>query len=307
MLEAEKGRIDCVAIVTPNHQHFPMAMQALNHGLHVICDKPMTLTVDEARQLRGRVRETGLVFCLTHNYTGYPMVKQARAMVRQGRLGEIRKVVVEYPQGWLASAIESSNKQASWRTDPKRAGVSCCMGDIGSHAENLAEYVTGLKIRELCADLHSFVPGRTLDDDGSVLLRFDNGARGVLMASQISVGEENALRIRVYGTQGALEWCQENPETLQYRRNDQPLTVYRRGWAGTLPEAERFCRIPAGHPEGFLEAFANIYSSFADAAAGHADADFPSVDDGLRGMAFIEAVVKSAADDQTKWLPVAEL
>ncbi len=300
-------RMDCVAIVTPNITHYDIAMKALEYGFHVICEKPMTFTVEQARKLAAKVEETGLAFALTHNYTGYPMVKQARAMIKAGELGEVRKIVAEYPQGWLGDAIEDSSKQAGWRVDPARAGISCCMGDIGSHAENLTEYVTGLKITELCADLTAFVPGRTLDDDGNVLIRLSNGARGVLYASQISVGEENGLTLRVYGTRGAIEWRQECPETLIVKRNDQPRQLLRRNWAGTGPEVAAASRIPAGHPEGFIEAFANIYSQFADAVWAKIDGikdfapDFPTVEDGLRGMAFIEHVVRSSKSEQ-KWI-----
>ncbi len=304
-------RIDCVSIVTPNKTHYDIAMKALEHGFHVICEKPMTFTLEQAKALSAKVKETGLIFALTHNYTGYPMVKQARAMIKAGELGEIRKIVAEYPQGWLGDAIEDTSKQAGWRVDPSQAGISCCMGDIGSHAENLTEYVTGLKITELCADLTTFVPGRVLDDDGNVLVRLSNGARGVLYASQISTGEENGLKLRVYGTKGAIEWLQEKPETLLFKRNNQPLQVFRRNWAGTLPEAAGASRIPAGHPEGFIEAFANIYSQFADAISAKLDLDkdfvpdFPTVEDGLRGMAFIDAVVKSSKSEQ-KWIKFEE-
>lgn len=303
----ESERIDCISIVTPNHTHFEIAMAALDGGFHVICDKPMTINLEQAKALQAKVKETGLIFCLTHNYTAYPMVKQAKAMIAAGDIGEIRKVVTEYPQGWLADAIEGESKQAGWRVDPAQAGISCCMGDIGSHAENLTEYITGLKITELCADLTSFVPGRSLDDDGNVLLRFDNGARGVLYASQISTGEENALKIRVYGTKGGLEWAQESPETLILKRNDQPKQVLRRGWAGTGVEAAAISRLPAGHPEGFIEAFANIYTAFGNAIIARIDfdnkfvPDFPTVDDGVRGVAFIEAVVASSKSND-KWL-----
>ncbi|OQA76654.1 MAG: Glucose-6-phosphate 3-dehydrogenase [Lentisphaerae bacterium ADurb.Bin242] len=300
-------RMDCVSIVTPNITHYDIALKALDNGFHVICEKPMTFTLEQARKLAEKVQETGTIFALTHNYTGYPMVKQARAMIKAGTLGEIRKIVAEYPQGWLGDAIEGASKQAEWRVDPARAGISCCMGDIGSHVENLTEYITGLKITELCADLTTFVPGHTLDDDGNVLVRFDNGARGVLYASQMSTGEENGLSIRVYGTKGAVEWHQESPETLVVKYNNKPMQVLRRNWAGIGAEAAAASRIPAGHPEGFIEAFANIYSQFADAVAGRLEGDkdfapdFPTAEDGLRGMAFIDAVVKSSRSDQ-KWL-----
>lgn len=311
MFRAEKERgdgMEVVAVTTPNATHFPIAMAALEAGFDVVCDKPMTMTLAEALELRDRVRSSGRLFALTHNYTAYPMVREARRMVGRGELGEIRKVVVEYPQGWLSDAVTGDNKQGKWRTDPAQAGISCCMADIGSHAENLAEFVTGLRITELCADLTSFVPGRPLDDDGSVLLRFNNGAKGVLMASQISVGEENPLRIRVYGTRQSLEWMQENPETLTLRSNSDDRRVLRRGWAG---RGKDFIRIPAGHPEGFLEAFANLYTDMARAIDAREKGEkytpeFPTVEDGVRGMAFIEAVVRSSRSD-AKWCAFPEV
>ena len=306
----EADRMDFVSIVTPNHLHAPVAAAALKHGFHVMCDKPMTLNVQEARDLVRRVKKAGLLFGLTHNYTGYPMVKEARHRVRAGALGAIRKVMVEYPQGWLATRLEAGGqKQADWRTDPARAGASCCMGDIGTHAENLAEYVTGLRIEALAADLSSFVKGRTLDDDGSVLLRFRGGARGVLSASQVSVGEENGLRLRVYGEKGGLDWRQEEPNSLVLLSVDQPRRVLRAGAgdANLCDAAQAACRLPPGHPEGFIEAFANLYRAFAEALDARlrgevpAVVDVPSVEDGLRGMQFIEAVVKSAAGN-AKWV-----
>ena len=317
MFAAEKKlplgeRMDFVSIVTPNHMHAPIALAALKAGFPVVCDKPMTMSLAEALELRKVVKKTGLPFCLTHNYTGYPMVKEARARIRAGELGEIRKVVVEYPQGWLADQLEKSGqKQAAWRTDPKRAGASCCIGDIGSHCENLAEYITGLTIKELCADLTTFVKGRSLEDDGNVLLRFDNGARGVLYASQISVGEENPLAIRVYGTKGGLAWRQEEPNTLLFTSNDKPRQIFRTGWGYNGDAAKAATRLPTGHPEGFIEAFANLYRNFATVLAARlegtkADAlamDFPSIDDGVRGMAFIETVVASAKKG-SKWTAV---
>ena len=257
-------RMDLVSIVTPNHLHFAPAMLALGHGFHVICDKPLCLNMEEAVQLREKVKSTGLIFALTHTYTGYPMVRQARQMIRQGELGTIRRVVVEYPQGWLSTFLEAADqKQASWRTDPEKAGAAGAMGDIGTHAENLAEYVTGLKIAEVCADLHTHVAGRMLDDDGSVLLRMDNGARGVLYASQISAGEENNLRIRVYGEKGSIDWSQMEPNTLTARWLDKPPQLYRTGGEGLYREAYVHTRVPAGHPEGYIEAFANIYRNVA--------------------------------------------
>lgn len=296
-------RMDFVSIVTPNHMHFGPAKMALENGFHVVCDKPLCLSRKEAEELVALVQQTGLIFALTHNYTGYPMVKQAKAMIRKGELGAIRKVVVEYPQGWLSTLLEAdaSAKQAIWRTDPNQSGAAGSMGDIGTHAENLAEYVTGLKIKEMCADLSIFVQGRKLDDDGNVLLRFDNGAKGVLHASQISNGEENNLNIRVYGEKGGLAWRQMEPNTLTLIYQDKPSTVYRTGWAGLEREAIAHTRIPAGHPEGYLEAFANIYRNVAFCIQARLTGeevdplytDFPSVEDGLRGMNFVEKVVAS--------------
>ena len=308
-------RIDFVSVVTPNHLHFPVAMAFLEAGFHVVCDKPMTVTVDEARELRRAVRKSGRVFALTHNYTGYPMVKLARDLVRRGDLGRLRKVVVEYPQGWLATRLERTGmKQAEWRTDPDRSGGSGCMGDIGTHAENLAEYVTGLRIVELCADLTTFVRGRPLDDDGNVLVRFQKNVRGVLHASQVSVGEENALALRVYGERKGLEWRQEEPNTLRVRSNDGPVEVWSRGQgyvAAASPAAARASRLPAGHPEAFLDAFANVYRNAADTirarrAGAEPDPlalDFPTADDGLRGMLFIDALLESAGSNR-KWTRV---
>ncbi len=302
-------RMDFVSIVTPNYVHFPVAKAALEAGFHVMSDKPMTFDLAEAKELAALVESTGLQFGLTHNYTGYPMVKEARHMVRSGAIGAVRKVVVEYPQGWLASLIESDGqKQASWRTDPARAGASSCMGDIGTHAENLMEYITGLKIASLCADLTTMVEGRQLEDDGNVLVRLDNGARGVLYASQISAGEENPLTIRVYGELAGLEWHQEEPNTLTVKWGDRHREVRRTG-VGELSDASAaHTRLPAGHPEGFVEAFANLYRNYALAlqarlAGEQPDPehlDFPTVQDGVRGMAFITACVASSASDQ-KW------
>jgi len=302
----EGDRMDFVSIVTPNILHYPVACLALEQGFHVMCDKPMTFDLKQARLLEKLVAKSGRLFGLSHNYTGYPMVKEARERIRSGEMGKIRKVVVEYPQGWLATALEKSGqKQADWRTDPKRAGASCCMGDIGTHAENLAEYITGLPIEELCADLTTFLPGRKLDDDGSVLLRFKGGARGVLLASQISAGEENALRIRVYGEKGGLDWSQEEPNTLTMKWADRPRAVLRAGGPGLSTAATSALRLPAGHPEGFIEAFANVYRNFAGAirSPGKKSHDYPNVHDGVRGMAFIEAVVKSSSKN-SKWVKV---
>lgn len=302
-------RLDFVVIVTPNHQHFPPAKLFLESGFNVVCDKPVTFNLAEAVRLRAIVRRTRKVFVLTHNYTGNAMVKQAREMVRTGKLGAIRKVVVEYPQGWLATRLEGSGqKQAAWRTDPKRSGAAGAMGDIGTHAENLAHYITGLEISELCADLTSFVPGRRLDDDGNILVRFKGGAKGILHASQISVGEENNLNIRIYGEKAGLEWQQEHPNELLVKFPDQPKQTWRRGNGYVGDTAKKFTRIPAGHPEGYLEAFANIYQEAFRAiraeVAGKkmpSDLDFPTIDDGVEGMAFIDTVVKSSARG-AKWL-----
>ncbi len=308
MIEKEKQlpedqRMHFVSIVTPNHVHFGPAKMALENGFHVVCDKPLAFDLEEARTLERLVRQTGLLFALTHNYTGYPMVKQARAMIRNGELGEIRKVVVEYPQGWLSAPIEATGqKQAAWRTDPSRSGMAGAMGDIGTHAENLAEYITGLQIAELCADLTTFVEGRLLDDDGNVLLRFDGGAKGILHASQICAGEENDLNIRVYGTKGGLHWRQQEPNTLVVKWLDKPMQVYRTGVGPLAPEAQAHTRIPAGHPEGYIEAFANIYRNFAICLRARLEGttpdplytDFPTVSDGVRGMLFIQKVVESS-------------
>ncbi len=303
-------RMDFVSIVTPNHMHYPVAMAALDAGFAVVCDKPMTLTLDEAKALAKKVEETGLIFCLTHNYTGYPMVKEARDLVNGGALGAVRRVVVEYPQGWMATSLESTGqKQADWRTDPARAGASFTMGDIGSHCANLAEYITGLEIEQVCADLTSFVPGRALDDDGSVLLRMSGGAKGVLWASDIAVGEENDLNIRVYAEKGATLWHQHDPNTLIVHWLDKPSEIRRTSTGFVGANAASNTRLPAGHVEGFLEAFGNIYKNFADTLTKRlegdtsATGDFPTVDDGVRGMAFIESVVESSASNQ-KWINI---
>jgi len=309
-LPADK-RIDFVTIVTPNFAHFAPAMLALEKGFHVVIEKPITFTIDEARQLKKKVQETGLLLCLTHTYSGYPMVREARAMVRDGIFGKIRKVYVEYPQGWLSKMSEKEgNAQAAWRTDPKKSGKAGAMGDIGTHAAHLAEFISGLKITHLCADLNALVPGRALDDDGNVLLKFDNAAAGVLMASQVAAGEENALKIRVYGEQGGLEWAQHEPNTLLVKWLNKPTQIYRAGTNGFLhPEALFNTRTPAGHPEGYLEAFANLYRNFAltltakiNGTSASGVLDFPSVDDGIRGMAFIDNVVKSG-QSKDKWTP----
>lgn len=302
-------RMQFVAIVTPNHQHFPVARAALEAGFHVLSDKPATLNLEEVLALRDTVEKTGLLYGLTHTYNGYPLVKEARARVAAGELGAVRKVVVEYPQGWLADRQEDEdNKQAAWRLDPAQAGISSCMGDIGVHAANLAEYVTGLQISELCSDLTAFVEGRTLDDDGAILLRFQNGARGLLNASQVSVGEENALSIRVYGEKGGLEWRQQEPNTLWLKWPDRPTEMLRTG-GGYLGEmAGLNTRTPMGHPEGYLEAFANIYCAFAGQVRARESgqvpdvrsADCPGIAEAVRGMTFIELAVAASASD-TKW------
>ena len=306
----EDVRMDFIAIVTPNHMHFPPAKMALEHGFHVVCDKPLCFDMEEAVVLKNLVEETGLIFALTHNYTGYPMVKQAKQMIAHGEIGEIRRIVVEYPQGWLSTKLESENqKQASWRTDPKRSGKAGAMGDIGTHAENLAEYISGLQISALCADLHTHIDGRMLDDDGSILLRFNNGARGLLHASQISAGEENGLKIHLYGEKGGLEWSQMEPNSLKVMWLDKPMQIYRVGVGELYPETLAHTRIPAGHPEGYLEAFANIYRNFAaclQARLAGKDpdpiyTDFPGIDDGIRGMHFIDKVVENGYDDDQKW------
>lgn len=305
-------RMDFVAIVTPNHTHFAPAMQALEKGFHVVIEKPMTFSLEEAVQLKKKVEETGMLLCLTHTYSGYPMVKQARQMVKDNAFGKIRKIYVEYPQGWLSRLSEKEgSKQAEWRTDPSRSGKSGCMGDIGTHAAHLAEYISGLQITQLCADLSIMVEGRALDDDGNVLLRFDNGATGVLFASQVAAGEENALKIRVYGEKGGLEWAQQEPNTLLVKWLDAPTQILRAGgnYGDRLSGyAIHNCRTPGGHPEGYLEAFGNLYRNFALTLIARLDGvppakealDFPTVAEGVRGMAFIENVVKSN-ESLEKW------
>jgi len=311
----EDQRMDMVSIVTPNHMHFGPVMMALDHGFHVVCDKPLSLTLKEAKQIQAKVLSSGLIFALTHTYTGYPMVKQARAMIANGDLGSIRRIVVEYPQGWLSTALETTDqKQASWRTDPTKSGAAGAMGDIGTHAENLAEYITGLKIDSLCADLHTHIPERQLDDDGSVLLRMNNGARGVLYASQVSAGEENNLRIRVYGEKGSIDWSQMEPNSLTARWLDRSTEIIRTGVGQLYPAAQYHTRIPAGHPEGYLEAFANIYRNVAYCIQSRITSeeidpvylDFPGVEEGVRGMEFIDAVVRSGKQDEVKWFKVGE-
>ncbi|KLN54918.1 Gfo/Idh/MocA family protein [Variovorax paradoxus] len=304
-------RIDFVSIVTPNHVHFPVAQAFVEGGFHVVCDKPLVHTRAQADALVAAVKKQGTLFGVTYNYTGYPMVRQAREMVRSGQLGELRKVMVEYNQGWLASQLEGAgNKQADWRTDPARSGAAGAIGDIGSHAENLVASVTGLEIESLCADLSALVPGRMLDDDGSLLLRFKGGARGVLIASQINTGLENDLRLRVSGTLGTLEWRQEQPSQLVHLPHDGPKRILTRGSPWLCEAAQRASRLPAGHPEGFIEAFANIYAGIvADIRARNAGqqanaiaADYPRVEDGARGVRFIERTVASA-QSESKWTP----
>jgi predicted dehydrogenase len=303
-------RIDFVSIVTPNHVHFPVAEAFAEAGFHVVCDKPLVHTRAQADALVATVQRQGTVFGVTYNYTGYPMVRQAREMVRSGQLGKLRKVVVEYNQGWLASHVEGSgsNKQADWRTDPARSGAAGAIGDIGSHAENLVASVTGLEIESLCADLSALVPGRMLDDDGSLLLRFKGGARGVLIASQVNTGLENDLRLRISGALGTLEWRQERPSELLHLPHDGPKRILTRGSPWLCESAQRASRLPAGHPEGFIEAFANIYGGvvadirarLAGIAADPLAADYPRVEDGARGVRFIERTVASAASE-AKW------
>ncbi|HEY6955552.1 MAG TPA: Gfo/Idh/MocA family oxidoreductase, partial [Flavisolibacter sp.] len=295
-------KMDFVSIVTPNHLHFAPAKLALENGFHVVLDKPMTFDLNEAKELEKVVRNSGKYFCLTHTYTGYPMIKEAREQVKDRKLGEIRKVVVNYPQGWLSNFLEASdNKQASWRTDPSRSGKAGAMGDIGTHAYNLAEYITGLRVSKLCADINIVVEGRKLDDDGAVLLKFNNGASGVLMASQIMAGEENNLTIQVYGEKGGLEWKHSDPNSLLLKWPDAPMQTLRAG-TGYLGEAAKHnTRTPSGHPEGFIEAFANHYRNFALCVKASIEGkqpkpewlDFPGVEDGVRGMAFIDAVIES--------------
>lgn len=289
-------RMQFVTIVTPNHLHYPAARDALAAGFHVVCDKPLCLTVAEAEALAEQASDSGLLFAVTYNYTGYPMIREARSLIASGALGPLRRVVCEYFQGWLASDLPG-NKQADWRTDPARAGVAGCFGDIGSHCENLLSFVTGLEMESLCADLSSFVPGRRLDDDGNVLLRFAGGARGVIMASQVAVGEENGLCLRVYGEHGGLAWYQQEPNTLRLTRADRSVALRRTGGPETSAPAQAAARLPAGHPEGYLEAFANLYRGVAARVAGEADPPpVPTVDDGVRGVRFLHRVVESARD-----------
>lgn len=311
MLLPPGERMDFVCIVTPNHLHFDPTVKALKNGFHVVLDKPMTLNLEEAKKLHAAIKESGLLFCLTHTYTGYPMVKEARQLIANGVLGEIRKIYVEYPQGWLWKKFEDEDhKQAAWRTDPSRSGIAGAMGDIGTHAFNLAEYVSGLKTTKLCADLNILVKGRQLDDDGNVFLKFDNGASGVLTASQVATGAENNLKIRVYGEKAGLEWQQEDANSLILRHPDQPDQIYRAG--SGVPYLSSYAientRTPAGHPEGYIEAFANLYRNFGRSLLALKSGeepkeewlDFPGAEDGLRGMAFVHHVVESSRSD-LKW------
>lgn len=296
----EDVRMDFVAIVTPNHMHFPPAKFALEHGFHVVCDKPVTFTLEEALELQKIMDKSDRLFALTYNYTGYPMVKQAKALVDNGDLGKIRKIQVQYLQGWLSTLVEKTdNKQASWRTDPKRSGIGGALGDIGTHAENLVEYITGLQIEELAADLGRFGEGRILDDDGNLLLRMNNGAKGTMSFSQIALGEENNLGIKVYGEKGSIEWYQENPNELITRWLDKPKQIFTPNGNSLYQESLAVTRIPAGHPEGYLEAFATIYRNFANHLMAVNEGkkidnpDYPTVADGVRGMKFIYASVES--------------
>lgn len=325
--EAKLGddkRMDMVAIVTPNHLHFSVAKMAFEHGFHVMSDKPATVNLAETLALKDIIEQTGLLYGLTHTYTGYPMVKEAKARIKQGQLGKIKKIVVEYPQGWLAHKSDEDSKQAAWRLDPKKSGISCCMGDIGVHAANLAEYVTGLAITEVCADLSTSIAGRVLDDDGTVLLRFNSGAQGTLQASQISIGEENCLKLRVYGETASIEWSQLDPNSVWMKYADKPSQLIRAGVGEMDAITQANMRTPAGHPEGYLEAFANIYTQFSyqirkrlfsstsdhgtnDSTIGDivtineaAMNDVPDIESAIRGMAFIENVV-AASQSELKW------
>lgn len=305
----EEERMEVVSIVTPNHVHFEPAQIALEQGIHVIIDKPLAFSLDEAKELKRIVEKTGMILALTHTYTGYPMLKEAKHIVMTGKLGTIRKIYVEYPQGWLSTPLErEGNKQATWRTDPERSGQGGATGDIGTHAANLAEYVSGLKISHICADVNNTVDGRKLDDDSAALLKFDNGASGVLMATQIAAGEENDLKLRIYGERGGIEWTHTNPNTLLYKPLDAPAQIHRAG-TGYLSElAAKNTRTPAGHPEGFIEAFANLYLAFHEAVCDHQNGelkplkvyDFPDVYDGIRGMAFVEKMIESDRAN-SKW------
>ncbi len=308
-------KMDFVTIVTPNFLHFEPAMMALENGFHVVVDKPITFSLEQAKLLKSKLEETGLILALTHVYSAYPAIKEARLRIQAGELGTIRKIYVEYPQGWLSTKLEAqSGNNAGWRTDPKRSGKAGCVGDIGTHAMHLAEHVSGLKCTELCADLHTFVPGRMLDDDGCALLRFDNGATGVLMSSQVAAGEENAIKIRIYGEKGGMEWNQQEPNTLTIKWSTRPAEVVRVGNGYMSDIAKYNTRTPGGHPEGYIEAFANIYRNFAFTLraklAGETPKpewlDFPGVGDGIRGMQFIETMVESGYEQDRKWIKWTE-
>ncbi|HEY0356626.1 MAG TPA: Gfo/Idh/MocA family oxidoreductase [Flavisolibacter sp.] len=304
-------RMDFVSIVTPNHVHFAPARMALENGFHVVMDKPMTFDLEEAIELRSIVQKTGLFFCLTHTYTGYPMIKEAREQVKKGAIGKVRKIFVSYPQGWLSSFLENQpgQKQAAWRTDPSKSGKAGAMGDIGTHAFNLAEYISGLQVTQVCADINIVVEGRKLDDDGAVLLKFNNGASGVLVASQVLSGEENDLAIKIYGEKGGMEWRHAHPNSLLMKWPDAPSQTLRAGTGYLSEVAKHNTRTPAGHPEGFIEAFANHYRNFALCVKAKKMGeklkpewlDFPSVEDGVRGMAFIDNVIASGEAD-VKWM-----
>lgn len=314
MIEGEKklpegARMDFVSIVTPNHLHFGPAKDALENGFHVMIDKPITLSLAEAKKLASVLDKTRLVLAVSYAYSGYPMVKEAKHLVKTGKIGKVRKIYVEYPQGWLATPIEKSGqKQAGWRTDPKKSGAGGAIGDIGTHAAHLAEYITGQHITEICADLNTVIKGRLLDDDSQMLLRFSNGASGTLVATQVAAGEENNLKIKVYGEKGGLEWRQEEPNSLVVRSLDGPIQIYRTGMGFLCNVAKKNTRVPSGHPEGYLEAFANIYLAFTEAVRDYkpgkkTDAkkyDFPDIEEGVRGMAFVEAAVRSSKSKQ-KW------
>lgn len=305
----EDERVQVISIVTPNHVHFEPTKLALENGFHVILDKPMTFSLAEAKELEKIVKASGKRFCLTHTYTGYPMVKEAKQLVKAGKIGKIRKVYVEYPQGWLSTFLEGDNqKQASWRTDPGKSGIAGAMGDIGTHAFNLAEYVSGLQVTKICADINIVVEGRQLDDDGAALLKFNNGASGVLMASQIAAGDENNVKVRVYGETGGLEWQQDVANTLLVKWLDKPAEIYRTGGSYVSSYSSHNTRVPAGHPEGYLEAFGNLYRNFALCVKADIEGktpepewlDYPGIEDGVRGMAFVENVIASGKSN-TKW------
>ena len=296
----EGERMDFISITTPNNTHFDIAMAALDHGFHVVCEKPMTLTSEQAKKLQAKVKETGLVFVLMHNYSAYPMIRQMRKMIADGVLGDLRKIVASYDLGWLAAP--NAGKQAVWRTNPKFSGIAACVGDIVTHAEQLIEFTTGLKIAELAADLATFVEGRTLDDDATIMLRMSNGSKGVIELSEVACGEENQFKLRVYGSLGCLEWSQQTPENLCLKTNDAPMKIIRRGWAGMDDDIKGMVRLPAGHPEGFLEAFANIYADFTKAFIAYKEGKvyngaYPTVEDGVREMVFIEKVVESSKNN----------